>query len=146
MFTGIIAIFGTIKALLTLLALGAGTGLISWGAARLLPGLTGLVAACVLGGAVVIGTGGAGYLTATSNCANEAKLSELRFEKARLQQELDVAKESAAIQDRVVAEQQGVLESNAKVLGKLNDLVSAHKDDTECVLFPDELEAINELQ
>ena len=86
MFASIIAIFGTLKALATMAALGAGVGGASWAAARLFPGMTGLIAACIIGGAVVIGTGGAGYFTATSNCANTAKLNELRFEKARVQQ------------------------------------------------------------
>ena len=146
MFGTIIAIFGTLKALLTMAALGAGVGGLSWAAARMIPGFTGLVVACVLGGAVVIGTGGAGYFTATSNCADAAKLNQLKFEKARLQQELDAAIATAEVQDEIVMEQQEVLEDNAKILGRLNDLVSAHKDDTECVLYPDELEAINGLQ
>ena len=146
MFGTIIAIFGTLKALLTMAALGAGVGGLSWGAARLIPGFTGLIAACVLGGAVVIGTGGAGYFTATSNCANEARLNELRFEKARLEQKLEVERAAAAVQDEVLREQAATLEDNAKVLDKLDEVIASHADDTECVLHPDELEILGDIK
>ena len=146
MFATIIGIFGTIKALLAMAALGAATGGASWVAARLFPGMGGLAAACVIGGAVVIGSGGAGFMTATSNCANQAKLNELRFEKARVEQELAAQKAAAVVQDEVLTEQAAKLEENAKVLGLLDEIIVGHADADECVLFPDELEAIRTLE
>jgi len=146
MFGSIIAIFGTIKALLTMAALGAGVGGLSWCAARIIPGLSGLVIACVVGGAVVIGTGGAGYFTATSNCADQAKFNALQLEKAKVEQQLEVERSAAAVQDEVLAEQAETLAENEKVLDKLQAAIASHEGDAECVLHPDELEAIGEIQ
>ena len=143
----LLGIFGTIKAILTMLALGAGVGAVSWAAGKFIPGLwTSFIIACALGAAVVTGTGGAGYFKAADQCANEARLNEMRFENARLEQELEAAKAAAAVQDDVLAEQAHTLADNEAVLDKLRAAISNHADDDECVLNPDELEAIGDIK
>lgn len=140
------SVIGTVTDLLTLGALGAVAGLVCWGASRLLGGMTGLLASVALGAAVVIAGAGSGFMTAKTDCANQAAMNQLRLEKARLEQELRVEREAAVVQDEIVADQQDALDDNLKVLSTLDEIIASHPDSDGCVITPQELEAIDALR
>ena len=138
----ILSVFGTISALLSLVAIGAGVGGLSWVSARMIPGLSGLIASCVVGGMVVVGTGGAGFIKASDQCANQAKLNEERFARDRVQQELDASKAAGAVQDEVVKEMAATIHENQAAFARLDSVIAAHGTTDGCEIFADEWDII----
>ncbi|BAQ16111.1 hypothetical protein [Methyloceanibacter caenitepidi] len=105
--------------------------------------LIGFVAAAAIGVLIV---GGVGWSSAMDLRA-ATKIAQLEAEKAAIQRDFDIAKLAAEAQEKIVAEQQEILIDNEAVFDRLNDAIAKHAGgNDECVIYPDELEAINEIR
>lgn len=130
-----------IKALLIYGALGAIAAVAGGVAARVIGGATGLlVAACL--GALIVGGVNSGVV---GNRNNEATIARLEHEKQLLAQQLDIELAVKKHQEKVIKARDEVIESNKVKLAKLDALIAGHEKDKSCVIWPDELEQIDEL-
>ena len=134
----------TVWTTLTLAAVGAGVGVGSLVAGRLVGGLQGYLIAAAVGAVLMVGTYGTGYM-------NSRDASRLQAEKAALQHELNALGEIRLHEQVQQAERERL---DAVANERLDDalkVIESHEkkgDSKDCPIagFRDELDAIRRLQ
>lgn len=138
--------FAFLTSVLVLGAVSFVAGLAAGFVARMIGGLSGLGAGAVLCTAIIIGTGAMTDIGGSRDCATRMELQRLETEKRKLQQELDAEKAANTHQDVVIADQQERLEANEKVMDELEKIVDSHAGDSDCAIYADELQIIDQLR
>ena len=123
-------------------SLGVAVVLVSGLVLRFISGVTGWLIACGLGAAIVIGASGSAYFGAAQNAKTQAEIAQLKFDKAKVEQDLAAQVAANAKQDEIEAKQAKQIEADQVSMEKLAALIKSHEGDASACVFPDELNEI----